>query len=145
LAVVAVPWPERNARVQDREVADIAAVHRKFNQAPLFDGTANGSFIRAEVRAFGSDGDLLCLRAYLKSEVDTELLVDLEDNPLARFGFETSLFDHDLVLADIENGKRVVSRIRGYSGACNTGSDIRGSDLRAGDRGSGSIGDGAKD
>ena len=63
--------------VEDGEVADVAAVHRELDQAPLLDRAADGRLVRPQIRGFGRDGDLLGLGADLKAEVDAELLVDL--------------------------------------------------------------------
>ena len=104
-----------NAGIQNRKVADVAAVHRKLDQTPLFHCAADGSFIRSEIRGFSGDGHLFSLRSDLKTEVDTELFVNLENDSFSSFRFESRLFDAYLILADIEERKRVVAGFRGYS------------------------------
>jgi hypothetical protein len=116
-----VTGSKADAGIQNGKVPNIAAVHRKFYQPPLLDGTADGRLVRSERRRFRADCHLFGLRTDLQSEVHTDFLVHLKDNASSRLLTEAWILNADGILTDLEERKRVVSRIGGYGARTNTG------------------------
>ncbi len=117
LPIVAVARAEADTGIQNRKVADVAAVHGKFNEASLLHRTADRRFVCPEIGRFGSDRYLLSLRTDLETEIDTDFFINLENDSLPYFRLESRLIDSHLVFADIEKRECVITRISGY-GCC---------------------------
>ncbi len=110
LSVEAATAAEHHACLQSGEVTDVTAVDREFDEAALFDCSAERSFVCLKLGCLGRDfhafGDL----TDVELEVHADLFVDLNLDPAAGGRLESRHGDVDLVLADINERKSIVAR-----------------------------------
>jgi len=98
-----------DTRLENRQCADVPVVERKLLDAPLLDRLTKRRIVRAEGRAFRRHLDPLGRRSDLQREVDANLLIDVDDDAPSNLGLEPLRIDRDVVNADIDQRKGIIT------------------------------------